>query len=203
MPASKPMPSGTRAGRLTVTVDRQPGDREVHCRCDCGTTLTVAVAYFGVSKHSCGCLRREITVAIKFSHGKSNTKIYYIWADMVGRTTRPTHARYSDYGGRGITVCDRWRDFANFYADMGDRPEGRSLDRIDNDRGYSPDNCRWATAVEQRANRRPVRRAETCKAGHAYTEANTALTKTGKRVCRECVNRWAREARLRRAAVAA
>jgi len=85
------------------------------------------------------------------------TKIYDIWSDMIGRCTRPTHARYADYGGRGITVCERWRDFVNFYADMGDRPPGRSLDRENNDKGYSPDNCQWATAVEQRANRRAQR----------------------------------------------
>ena len=84
----------------------------------------------------------------------TNTKIYYIWADMVGRCTRPTHARFADYGGRGISVCERWLDFAHFYADMGDRPEGLSLDRMDNDAGYSPENCRWATLVDQASNKR-------------------------------------------------
>jgi hypothetical protein len=84
----------------------------------------------------------------------AGTKIYMIWSEMIARCNRPTHKRYSDYGGRGITVCDRWRDFTAFYEDMGDRPHGRSLDRIDNDKGYSPENCQWATAIEQRANRR-------------------------------------------------
>lgn len=128
------------------------------------------------------------------------TKIYYIWGDMVARCTRPTHARYADYGGRGITVCDRWRDFANFYADMGNRPEGRSLDRIDNSAGYSLDNCRWATAAEQVANRRPMRRRATCAAGHPHTTENTRVDKAGKRHCRTCERQWARDGRARRAA---
>lgn len=89
--------------------------------------------------------------------GKHGHPLYGVYHAMIGRCTRPTDKRYADYGGRGITVCDRWRDdFWAFVADMGDRPEGHSLDRIDNDRGYSPDNCRWATAHEQRVNRRPT-----------------------------------------------
>lgn len=91
--------------------------------------------------------------------GKTKHPLYDIYMDMLGRCRRPTHQRYADYGGRGITVCERWRaDFWSFVADMGERPPGRSLDRTDNDKGYSPDNCRWATAKEQRANRRPQRR---------------------------------------------
>jgi hypothetical protein len=85
----------------------------------------------------------------------TGTRIYYIWADMVGRCTRPTHARYANYGGRGISVCDSWRAFENFYAYMGDKPLGLSLDRIDNDGNYEPGNVRWATGSQQARNRRP------------------------------------------------
>jgi hypothetical protein len=81
--------------------------------------------------------------------------LYGSWRAMVERCTYPAHKDYANYGGRGITICDRWRqDFWAFVADMGERPAGHSLDRVDNDRGYSPDNCRWATASEQRINQR-------------------------------------------------
>lgn len=73
---------------------------------------------------------------------------------MQQRCDNPNNLKYADYGGRGIGVCDRWRDFENFLADMGERPPGTSLDRIDNDRGYAPGNCRWATRRDQMANQR-------------------------------------------------
>ncbi|MFE0766129.1 hypothetical protein [Streptomyces smyrnaeus] len=145
---------GTRHGRLVVTVPRVPGEKHVQCVCDCGTPRTVLFGEWGKTK-SCGCLRREVTAARSTTHGHSRTSIYGTWADMVARCTRPTHQRWADYGGRGITVCERWRDFANFLADMGERPAGMELDRIDNDRGYEPGNCRWADGSTQAKNRRP------------------------------------------------
>jgi len=84
----------------------------------------------------------------RFKHGMSRAPIYRVWAAMITRCSDPKYKKYKYYGGRGITVCDRWLRFENFYEDMGERPSGLQIDRIDNDKGYSPDNCRWVTAKE-------------------------------------------------------
>jgi hypothetical protein len=102
---------------------------------------------------SCGCARATLG-------GLSTNFAYGSYSKMIDRCTNPKHDKYAYYGGRGITVCDRWSGpsgFQNFLADMGPRPEGTSIDRIDNDGNYEPSNCRWATAKEQARNRRPAR----------------------------------------------
>ena len=101
-------------------------------------------------QRSCGCYREEI----RRTHGKSNSSIYRRWNAMLMRCQDPKHQSFGHYGGRGIKVCERWQKFDDFYADVGDPPAGMTLDRVDNDRGYSPDNVRWATPKEQMANRR-------------------------------------------------
>lgn len=93
-----------------------------------------------------------------YRHGHSPrsgfSKEYRTWKAMINRTTNPKSQDYYNYGGRGIYTCERWKDFVNFYEDMGDKPEGYSLERIDNDKGYFPENCKWETAINQARNRR-------------------------------------------------
>lgn len=153
-PRPRTIPVGERHGRLAVRVERTPGQPVIQATCDCGAEVTIRIGEWGKTK-SCGCYRREVTIARSTRHGQANTPVYMAWADMVHRCSNPDHKRWPDYGGRGITVCERWRDFANFYADMGERPSGLTLDRIDNERGYEPSNCRWASRSTQSKNRRP------------------------------------------------
>ena len=125
------------------------------CRCKCGNLTTVRGSHLrACGVKSCGCLVIEKLVAQTITHGKSRAPIYKIWRDMRDRCTVTTHHAYRLYGARGIRVCDRWQLFENFLADMGEAPEGLSIDRYpDKDGNYEPGNCRWATDRQQARNR--------------------------------------------------
>lgn len=125
------------------------------CQCDCGATKVLQASTFTWGGTvSCGCYARESTKARSTTHGLTGTPLYSVWLGMIGRTTYASDPTYARYGGRGIRVCERWRTFANFFADMSPTYEkGLSIDRIDNDGNYEPGNCRWATDREQQRNK--------------------------------------------------
>jgi hypothetical protein len=150
---------GHRYGRLTVVAlgTRSP---MVRVQCDCGVEKEVSTSTLSRGMVSCGCYRGEQTAdrnRANITHGMSYSREYRTWQSMLSRCYNPKATKYPSYGAVGITVCSAWRDdFAAFLADMGVRPEGTTLDRVDSARGYEPGNCRWATATEQNRNRKNV-----------------------------------------------
>lgn len=132
------------------------------CRCTCGVVRDVSQHSLrqGTSK-SCGCLNREASSMTHKKHGDYKSPEYKTWQSMLSRCRNQSNPRFNQYGGRGIEVCQRWMDYASFLQDMGRRPSGRhSIDRIDNDKGYEPGNCRWALPHEQMTNRTITRLVE-------------------------------------------
>lgn len=167
---------GHRFGRLEVVsfVGRADGNRWWECRCVCGNVVRMRTcAVTRAQRKSCGCLHADVMRA-KGTHGLSRTPEYEAWRNMIERCENPNLPRYAAWGGRGIKVCERWQDVHAFLADMGYRPSPEhSIDRIDNDGDYRPENCRWATMREQSDNTR-----------RAHLVEHNGVTR--------CLNEWAR-----------
>ena len=189
MPVALHIAPGAAFARWTVVREVERGShgrRRYECRCSCGNVAVVSQSNLvsGMSS-SCGCWKSERTRALHTKHGESHrTAEHRIWKGIVRRCTKPTDQAFRHYGGRGITVCERWRsDYLAFLADVGRRPtETAELDRIDNERGYEPANVRWTDRRTQTRN----------------TRANRRITINGETLC---VAEWSERSGVHRSAI--
>lgn len=156
LPANARNLLGLRFGRLLVIqlAGRKSRYLAWLCKCDCGNEKVVVSGHLrDGGTQSCGCLKAERSLPNKVKHGQSGSPTYHAWERILARCHNPKTKDFPRYGGRGITVCERWHDFAKFHADMGDIPPGLTIERINNARGYEPNNCRWASHKEQSRNK--------------------------------------------------
>ena len=198
--------AGQRFGRLIALSDGDKVRDKVEVRCECGVVKKVlAGSLYSGNTRSCGCFNREIIRAkaiernstMMISHGMSRTPEYLAWVAMKARCYNTNHPRYKDWGDRGIRVCDQWvNSFENFYRDMGPKPDGTSINRIDNDGNYEPSNCEWASVDVQMSNMRPAKSLTSFSCGHPHTPENTIKRDDSNAYrCRICRDDYMREYR--------
>ena len=178
------IPLGAAFGSWVVIGSReQRKQKSIYlCRCICGNERSIYACHLHRGKSmSCGCINATKTAARNLTHGMSKAPEYRIWRAMIDRCHYPSNQAYSRYGGRGILVCEEWRhSFENFIEYMGLRPsDEHSIDRIDNDKGYEPGNCRWATALEQARNKRSEKSSSSGIAGVNRTANGKWIARIG------------------------
>lgn len=174
---------GDRYSKFTVISEIDPyikkngdRDRKVRCLCDCGNTKDVLLRSLrSGGTTSCGCAQKEAVSLLMKTHGLSKTRQYQIWENVVARCTNPNSPSYLNYGGKGVTLCDDWKIFSNFWEDMQDTyQENLTLDRIDVKGGYSKDNCRWVDSSVQGYNKDIQMKSSTgCCGVYEYNSKNS------------------------------
>jgi len=152
---------GQRFGRLVVKAMVYERHAKCLCRCECGKEKVIRVSSLRAGcSNSCGCLASQRIAKANYRHGQSSSPEWRVWRAMRQRCQDPSCTAYKDYGGRGISVCERWdNSFEAFLADMGPRPAGMQIDRTNNDGNYEPSNCRWVTCKENSNNRRKAKKS--------------------------------------------
>jgi hypothetical protein len=196
--------AGQKFGRLVVQSRAEPARRSNGrlrdrwtCLCECGNTVVVQWDNLrNGHTRSCGCLLSDQPNHV--THGMRGHRLYYTWACMKHRCLSPNDPRYKDYGGRGITICDAWRDsFAAFVSDMdGSYLDGCTLDRVDNSKGYCKENCKWSTSSEQQNNRRTNCRLTMGSETHTLAEWARKLGVPASRISTRLRRGWAVERAL-------
>lgn len=170
----------TRLTAIKFVGHNKDGKRLWLCQCSCGNTKeTTVYSLTAKQTQSCGCMqsenaKKQFDLIERKTHGLSKEPIYIVWKNMKSRCDDVNQPAYKNYGGRGISYCKEWESFENFYKDMGDVPEGLTLERINNEGNYEPSNCRWATNSEQIRNRR---RSDSYMSRHEGVSWNNQLNK--------------------------